>query len=153
VTYYYSCACGEKGSEAFAHGELADHDWTEENVCTVCEMRVDEGLRFALNEMGTYKVTGYIGTQSTLHIPSMYKEIAVTEIGHTAFFQNVVIMNVTLPDSITSIGNFAFDNCTPLSNIFYDGTKREWEDLVRNIAWNPGVSGYTVHCNDGEIYK
>ena len=41
ATYYKSCACGEKGTETFEYGELADHNWTPATctapkTCSVC---------------------------------------------------------------------------------------------------------------------
>ena len=43
ATYYKSCKCGEKGSETFEYGELADHTWndatcTDPKTCSVCGM-------------------------------------------------------------------------------------------------------------------
>ena len=42
ATYYKSCACGEKGTETFEHGELAEHNWTPATctapkTCSVCQ--------------------------------------------------------------------------------------------------------------------
>lgn len=41
ATYYKSCACGEKGTETFEYGELAEHNWnpatcTAPKTCSVC---------------------------------------------------------------------------------------------------------------------
>lgn len=41
ATYYKSCACGEKGTETFEYGELAEHNWTPATciapkTCSVC---------------------------------------------------------------------------------------------------------------------
>ena len=35
ATYYYSCSCGELGSETFSAGELGDHNYVN-GSCTVC---------------------------------------------------------------------------------------------------------------------
>ena len=42
ATYYKSCACGEKGTETFEYGELAEHNWTPATctapkTCSVCQ--------------------------------------------------------------------------------------------------------------------
>lgn len=41
ATYYKSCACGEKGTDTFEYGELAEHNWTPATciapkTCSVC---------------------------------------------------------------------------------------------------------------------
>ena len=41
ATYYKSCDCGEKGTETFEYGELAEHNWnpatcTAPKTCSVC---------------------------------------------------------------------------------------------------------------------
>lgn len=40
ATYYYSCTCGEAGSETFETGELADHTM-DNNTCSVCGYTVE----------------------------------------------------------------------------------------------------------------
>lgn len=42
ATYYKSCACGEKGTETFEHGEFGEHNWTPATctapkTCSVCQ--------------------------------------------------------------------------------------------------------------------
>ena len=58
----------------------------------------------------------YKGTAADVTIPSRYKGIPVTMIDHAAFF-NSVVTSVTIPDSVTSIGDDAFVNCPQLTNI------------------------------------
>lgn len=61
-------------------------------------------------------VTRYNGTAADVTIPSRYKGIPVTMIDHAAFF-NSVVTSVTIPDSVTSIGDNAFGFCSQLTNI------------------------------------
>ena len=42
---------------------------------------------------------------------------SVTSIGYWAFYGCTGLTNVTIPDSVTSIGNSAFDGCTGLTNV------------------------------------
>ena len=42
---------------------------------------------------------------------------SVTSIGNTAFYRCTGLTNVTIPNSVTSIGNNAFDGCTGLINL------------------------------------
>lgn len=69
------------------------------------------GLMYNLNESKTeYTVTGYNNCYNNVVIPSTYNGKPVTAIGEHAFAQATKVKTVTLPDSITEIGNQAFSN-------------------------------------------
>jgi len=53
------------------------------------------------------EITGYIGNNLKVVIPSKIQEIPVTVIGKKAFTKKD-LTNVTIPDSVTSIGGLAF---------------------------------------------
>ena len=61
-------------------------------------------------------VTRYNGTAADVTIPSCYKGKPVTAINNAAF-PNSAVTSVTIPDSITSIPDAAFVNCSQLTNI------------------------------------
>ncbi|MBQ8402877.1 MAG: leucine-rich repeat domain-containing protein [Clostridia bacterium] len=81
-----------------------------------------DGLVFTYDTTtGTYSVTNYTGTAKTVVIPSTYNdgvngEAAVTSIGDSAFMR-LNIIDVTMPESITSIGYRAFFQCMNLESI------------------------------------
>lgn len=58
----------------------------------------------------------YKGTAADVTIPSCYKGKPVTMIDHAAF-PNSAVTSVTIPDSVTSIPDAAFVNCSQLTNI------------------------------------
>lgn len=79
---------------------------------------VSEGLTYTLNEDNkSYSVTG-IGTckDTDLVIPATYKGLPVTDIGDEAFYR-VSLGSITIPDSVTRIGEIAFDGISGLKNI------------------------------------
>ena len=141
ATYYYSCRCGEKGTETFASGELGGHAW-ENDVCQYCGKKAGDGLKFYSRGDGTCYVSG-IGTcaDTDLVIPttspvgdsvtsigfsalynctsltSVTIPDSVTSIGSEAFYGCKLLTSVTIPDSVTSIGNYAFYNCTSLTSV------------------------------------
>lgn len=64
----------------------------------------------------TGMITGYVGTDTVVVIPSKINGITVETIGHTAFRYSPVT-SVTIPDSVTAILDRAFANCFQLTNI------------------------------------
>ena len=71
---------------------------------------------FAFTPDNTAVIVRYNGTAADVTIPSRYKGKPVTMIDHAAFF-NSVVTSVTIPDSVTSIGDNAFGFCSQLTNI------------------------------------
>jgi hypothetical protein len=57
---------------------------------------------------GTVTITGYTGTNEDVIIPAMTSGLPVTSIGNRAFWGYTSLTNVTIPESITSIGDDAF---------------------------------------------
>ena len=72
-------------------------------------------FKFILNNTAVI-VTRYNGTAADVTIPSCYKGKPVTAINNAAF-PNSAVTSVTIPDSITSIPDAAFVNCSKLTNI------------------------------------
>jgi hypothetical protein len=61
-------------------------------------------------------ITSYTGASNDVTIPSTLNGLLVTSIGSAAFYESG-ITSVTIPDSVTSIGYYAFDGCVNLSNV------------------------------------
>lgn len=74
---------------------------------------------------------------------------SVVNIGETAFM-NTGLTNITIPDSLTSIGSYAFQNCTNLTSILFpnvshwyrttsstatSGTNMIMSDSTQNATW------------------
>jgi len=66
------------------------------------------------------RITGYIGTQTDVSIPNTIEGLPVTEIDYGAFIQKK-LKSVVLPDSLKSIGRFAFHYNELTRIIFPDG--------------------------------
>jgi len=70
---------------------------------------------------GTATITGYIGTNSTLIIPSTINGYTVTTIGYESFSSSTYPTSVTIPNTITTIEGRAFYGCSNLVNITFLG--------------------------------
>jgi len=70
---------------------------------------------------GAITITGYTGANGPLVIPSATNGWPVTSIGDEAFFNGqgkyFRLTGVTIPDSVTNIGNGAFTQCSSLINV------------------------------------
>ena len=106
------------------------------------------GLAYSLNSDGKgYTVVGMGDCiDKDLIIPSTYKGLPVTTIGENVFNGNTNITYVLIDRAVTSIGESAFNDCKSLKNVYYNGTKEEWETLCSSI----GVSNdYLI---DAKVY-
>ena len=56
-----------------------------------------------------------------------------------------------LSDSVTSIGDYAFSDCSSLKNVFFDGTIAEWKSISSDAGESSDTGNVTVKCSDGEL--
>jgi hypothetical protein len=67
---------------------------------------------------GTITITGYNGPGGAVTIPNMIDDLPVTDIATNAF-ELSALASVTIPDSVTNIGDYAFYNCLELTNVTF----------------------------------
>ena len=65
---------------------------------------------------GSITITGYTGAGGTVIIPDSTNGYPVTDIGQYAFYQSG-LTDVSIPDSVTNIGYYAFSDCFSLTNV------------------------------------
>ncbi len=66
---------------------------------------------------GSAWIVGYTGVGGDIIIPNSIEGYPVTTISYNAFENNFVITRVFIPTSVTSIGPYAFTNCSNLLSI------------------------------------
>jgi hypothetical protein len=69
-----------------------------------------------LTNNGTITIIGYTGPGGAVTIPIVIDALPVTDIGTNAF-DGSDLTSVTIPDSVTSIGSGAFEDCGYLTNV------------------------------------
>ncbi|MCI9406972.1 MAG: leucine-rich repeat domain-containing protein [Clostridia bacterium] len=95
----------------------------ENGTCANCGRKTySEGLEFTLSADGTYYILEGMGTCTDvdLIIPETYNNLPVAEIGELAYNKRLNIKSVTIPRNITSIGRFAFSDCTRLEKVYFN---------------------------------
>ncbi|MEE5993784.1 MAG: leucine-rich repeat protein, partial [Oscillospiraceae bacterium] len=71
---------------------------------------------------------------------------SVTTIEAGAFSGCTSLTSVTIPDSVTTIGNDAFYGCTNLKDVYYTGTKEQWNAITIDFG-NAPLLNATIHFN------
>ncbi|HEX4121006.1 MAG TPA: leucine-rich repeat domain-containing protein [Verrucomicrobiae bacterium] len=70
---------------------------------------------YSTNADGSVNIVAYAGPPWVVTIPTNINGLTVTSIGEYAF-QDTSLINVTIPNSVTNIGEGAFGFCTSLAN-------------------------------------
>jgi hypothetical protein len=84
----------------------------------------------------------YCDNLTTVTLPE-----GLTEIADYLFFEDESLQTVTIPASVTSIGNSAFLMCDSLTDIYFGGTRAEW-DSIEVAEYNEVLENATIHCSD-----
>lgn len=113
--------CGYYTNHNGIRGPQSAHEY-ENGVCKSCGIKdpsvASVGLEFTLQEDGTYFVSG-IGTCTDVHlvIPSVNEGKAVTGVASGALKSKYTLRSVYLPDSVKTVGDTAFQNCSNLNSV------------------------------------
>ena len=83
-------------------------------------------------------------------ISTVAVEEGITALGEYLFYNMNGIISITLPGSVSEIGKAAFSGCTGLGDVYYSGTKAEWES-ISIASGNDCLTSATIHCSDGDI--
>ena len=73
---------------------------------------------------------------------------SVTSIGEWAFKYCESLTDITIPNSVTNIGDFAFDYCRSLKDVYYTGSQSDWKKISIG-GWNGYLIDATFHYNWG----
>ena len=79
---------------------------------------------------------------TTLTIPD-----SVSVIGESAFIGCDGLVAVIIGTGVTKIEHQAFRDCSKLIDIFYKGTKDQWNTVAKGSLWDWNMPQYTIHYN------
>ena len=95
---------------------------------------------------GIYSLVNYIGNDTEIVLPDSYNGENY-KIGDCAFRGCSSLTSITLPESVTSIGSYAFDNCTALKKVIIeDGS------TTLSLGYNGSSQGLFYDCPLEEVY-
>ena len=98
---------GGSGDQKPSDTDNSNNNETNGGETAPAEVTLDNGLVLTLKN-GTYEVTGYTGTATTVTIPDSYADESVISIGVDAFTDCSSLTSITIPNSVTRICKSAF---------------------------------------------
>lgn len=165
VVNVFAPAANEEGT-AFSHwensaGEIvantAEAAITVEaknDVYTAVYTKTSVGLEFDTNGDGTCCLVGMGDCQDTdIIIPRTSPENDVVTSIDSSAFAGEAIETITIPTTIEEIGRKAFNGCTSLTDVYYEGTKEQWEVLCDSIGTgNTALLDANIHFAKATYY-
>ena len=131
----------------------------------------------SVTNIGNYAFCGSFELGQGLCSVTFGENSQLTSIGDSAFC-STNLTSITIPTSVTSIGNYAFDSCQNLTSvtfgensqltsigsgvfswcfnlteIHYSGTTAAWDEIAKSDSWSSDTGEYTIYCIDGNIAK
>ena len=70
----------------------------------------------------------------------------MTEIGDYAFYYCSELNTITIPKSVTKIGNNAFGNCYEIADVNYKGSEEQWNSISIS-GGNTCLTNAAIHFN------
>lgn len=128
------------------------------NSSGLTDIHYNGNLTGWLNISGLDNLMAYVSTK-TLYIDGTKIEgdlvipEGVTSIGSYAFYNCSILTSITIPNSVTQIGDSAFYNCSILRSIRFQGTKTEWAAITKGSSWNYYAGDYKVYCTNGMLSR
>ncbi len=153
------CQQGEVTSSSSSTNENSASS-TNNNLSVVSSSEVDssvdlpstvtlDGLTFTLLDDNTYEVSSFDNSTSVVSIPDDIDGIEVTSITERAFEGLTNLTEITIPDSVTSIGDDAFNECSSLTKVNYTGTIDDWVQIEFGGAFaNPICYAKKLYIDD-----
>ncbi len=71
-------------------------------------------------------------------------------IADSAFSGSDKLLRISVPESVISVGDYAFYGCTALSTVYYGGVSDDWKKIVIGSD-NESLSSAALHCKDTTV--
>jgi|GEM_PF-3376447 len=101
--------------------------------------------------METISEWAFNGTHDQTFLRSITIMHGVKTIEWAALADHYDLVKVVLPASITSIGQAALNECHSLTELYFEGTMAQWDNITKNPTWKGNSPITVVHCSDGDV--
>ena len=104
---------------------------------------------------GTLKITGYTGPGGDVTIPDTITELSVASIGDYAFNGMSSVSNITFPGTLIDIGHGAFQFCANLTNVTIPDNVKSIGSSAFGYCYgltNAVVGNGVTNIDDGAFY-
>lgn len=95
-----------------------------------------------------YFYQGYSAWNHAETVESALKNIVILndkDILTMAFYNCIYIESITLPTTISSIGEKSFEGCSNLKSIYYMGTQQQWSSITIDSSNNTILNNVTIY--------
>lgn len=89
-------------------------------------------------------VFGGCSSLTSITIPN-----GITSIKERTFSSCISLTSIEIPDSVTSIEDCAFRKCSSLKDVYYTGTKKEWNNISIGST-NEYLTSANIHYNSND---
>ena len=114
-------------------------------IYTATYKKTSEGLEIESNGDGTCCLISIGDCEDTdVIVPATYNGDTLTSIDSNAF-SGEAITSITLPATIEEIGRRAFNNCNDLTDVYFEGTEEEWNEIDINSTGNSALLNANIH--------
>ncbi|MBR2524424.1 MAG: hypothetical protein IKE53_08320 [Clostridiales bacterium] len=100
--------------------------------------------------------TSKLKTTKEISFPDQIDGHTVTSIGRNfisdSMYDCMNIERISIPKTITNIAASAFVDCNKLTDIYYEGTQEEWDQITIGTG-NEIIQSATVHCNSVGMHE
>ncbi|MBR5168435.1 MAG: leucine-rich repeat protein, partial [Salinivirgaceae bacterium] len=121
LTIYCEAASQPSGWDAKWNPDKRPVKWGVTNLANMKPDSTNFNFTITNDSLCEVEVTKYYGTSGNMVIPAKTtingKEYTVTEIDYKAFYNNKTIIWATIPNTVTTIGSYAFAYCTKLESV------------------------------------
>ena len=131
------CGCTNLTSVTIPNSVTSIGDYAFEECTSLTSITIPNSVT-SIGDYAFYDCTNL----TSITIPD-----SVTSVGECAFGDCTSLTSITIPDSVKSIGEYAFYGCDSLKNVYYNGTKSQWNAIIDN----DDLKNAFIKCNDGFI--
>jgi len=125
---------------ALAPGTACAMVFSSNGIVNNCEITV---LPYNVEEVsGGYSITAYTGSSEIIEIPGVVEGVPVVDIKNQAFYNNDLITDVVISDTVTNIGTMAFGACDNLKRVYISDSVTSIGTAVFEL--NPNLTDVTL---------